>query len=55
MKLETLDDIKNLITSDTETDKIEFKKTTGQLERGMGNAVRLSRSRRRHGAVRGDR
>ncbi|WP_445291883.1 AlbA family DNA-binding domain-containing protein [Bacteroides uniformis] len=35
MKLETLDDIKNLITSDTETDKIEFKKTTGQLERGM--------------------
>lgn len=35
MKLETLDDIKNLITSDTETDNIEFKKTTGQLERGM--------------------
>ena len=35
MKLETLDDIKNLITSDTETDKIEFKATTGQLERGM--------------------
>lgn len=35
MELETLDDIKNLITSDTETDKIEFKKTTGQLERSM--------------------
>lgn len=35
MKLETLDDIKNLITSDTETDNIEFKETTGQLERGM--------------------
>ena len=35
MELETLNDIKNLITSDTETDKIEFKKTTGQLERGM--------------------
>ena len=25
MKLETLDDIKDLITSDTETEKIEFK------------------------------
>ena len=36
MELETLNDIKNLITSDTETDKIEFKKTTGQLERGNG-------------------
>ena len=35
MNLETLDDIKNLINSDTETDSIEFKKTTGQLERGM--------------------
>lgn len=35
MELETLNDIKNLITSDTETDKIEFKKTTGQLECGM--------------------
>ena len=35
MKLETLDDIKDLITSDTETEKIEFKGTTGQLERGM--------------------
>ena len=35
MNLETLDDIKNLIKSDTETDTIEFKRTTGQLERGM--------------------
>ena len=35
MKLETLDDIKDLIASDTETDKIEFKESTGQLERGM--------------------
>ena len=35
MKLETLDDIKDLITSDTETEKIEFKGTTGQLERGL--------------------
>ena len=30
-----MDDIKDLITSDTETEKIEFKGTTGQLERGM--------------------
>ncbi len=35
MKLEVLDDIRFLINSDTETDTIEFKKTTGQLERGM--------------------
>ena len=35
MNLETLDDIRNLINSGTETDSIEFKKTTGQLERGM--------------------
>ena len=35
MNLETLDDIKSLIKSDTETDTIEFKRTTGQLERGM--------------------
>ena len=35
MELETLDNIKGLIASDTETDKIEFKETTGQLERGM--------------------
>lgn len=35
MKLETLDNIKDLIASDNETDKIEFKETTGQLERGM--------------------
>ena len=35
MKLETLDDIKDLIASDTETDKIEFKESTGQLERGL--------------------
>ena len=35
MKLETLDDIKDVIASDTETDKIEFKESTGQLERGM--------------------
>ena len=35
MKLETLDDIKALITTDTESDSIEFKETTGQLERGM--------------------
>lgn len=32
---DTLDGIKSLIKSDTETDTIEFKKTTGQLERGM--------------------
>ncbi|GAB0470073.1 ATP-binding protein [Alistipes putredinis] len=35
MEIQTIDDIKNLIKSDTETDTIEFKKTTGQLERGM--------------------
>ena len=35
MEIQTIDDIKNLIKSDTETDIIEFKKTTGQLERGM--------------------
>lgn len=35
MEIQTIDDIKNLINSDTETDNIEFKKTTGQLERGM--------------------
>ena len=35
MNLESLDDIRNLINSGTETDSIEFKKTTGQLERGM--------------------
>ena len=35
MDLETLEDIINLMSSDTETDTIEFKKTTGQLERGM--------------------
>lgn len=35
MKLETLDDIKALITTDTESDSVEFKETTGQLERGM--------------------
>lgn len=35
MKLETIDDIKALITTDTETDSVEYKETTGQLERGM--------------------
>lgn len=29
MNLEILDDIKDLIASDTETDKIEFKESTG--------------------------
>lgn len=35
MNLQTLDDINKLITADTETDSVEFKETTGQLERGM--------------------
>lgn len=40
MNLNTLEDIRNLIKSDTETDTIEFKKTTGQLERGMVSECR---------------
>lgn len=35
MNIETIDDINNLISTDTETDSVEFKETTGQLERGM--------------------
>ncbi len=35
MKIETIDDLNNLIATDTETDSVEFKETTGQLERGM--------------------
>ena len=35
MKLETIDDIEELIAADMETDSVEFKETTGQLERGM--------------------
>lgn len=35
MKIETIEDINNLIATDTETDSVEFKETTGQLERGM--------------------
>ncbi len=35
MNLDTLEDLIDLIDSGTETDTIEFKKTTGQLERGM--------------------
>ena len=35
MKLNTLEDISNLIADDTETDYVEFKESTGQLERGM--------------------
>lgn len=34
MKIQILDDIKHL-TTDAETDTVEFKATTGQLERGM--------------------
>lgn len=35
MDIKTLDDINKLIVSDAETDSVEYKETTGQLERGM--------------------
>ena len=35
MDIKTLDDINKLIVSDGETDSVEYKETTGQLERGM--------------------
>ena len=34
MKIDNLEDIKNLIVQ-TENEQLEFKETTGQLERGM--------------------
>ncbi len=34
MKIDNLEDIKNLIVQ-TENEQVEFKETTGQLERGM--------------------
>ena len=35
MKLTALEDISKLISDDTETDSVEYKESTGQLERGM--------------------
>ena len=38
MKIDNLEDIKNLIVQ-TENEQLEFKETTGQLERGMETPV----------------
>ena len=35
MEIKTLYDINRLTASETETDSVEYKETTGQLERGM--------------------
>ena len=42
MKLETLDDIKDLITSDTETEKIEFKGDYRTVGTRYGDTLCLS-------------
>ena len=41
MKIDNLEDVKHLIVQ-KESEQIEFKETTGQLERGMETCARLN-------------